>query len=42
MKRCEAMLEKIDGAFEQCNNAAEHGSDYCWECQQLGSTKEAA
>jgi hypothetical protein len=42
MKRCEGMLEKIDGTFEQCDNVAEGGSDYCWECQQLGNTKEAA
>lgn len=22
--------------------SAEHGSNFCWECQQLGNTKEAA
>jgi len=42
MKRCEGALEKLDGTFEQCDNAAEGGSDFCWECQQLGNTKEAA
>ena len=42
MKRCEGALERLDGTFEQCDNVAEHGSDYCWECQQLGNTKEAA
>src|SRR6267154_2153409 len=39
VKRCEAMLEKIDAAFEQCDAPAKAGSDYCWECQQLGNTK---
>jgi len=34
MKRCEGMLEKIDGTFEQCDAPAETGSDYCWECQR--------
>ena len=37
MKRCEAMLEKIDGTFEQCDTPAEAGSDYCWECMQIGN-----
>jgi hypothetical protein len=36
------MLEKIDGTSEQCDAPAEAGSDYCWECQKLGNTKEAA
>jgi hypothetical protein len=22
--------------------SAEHGSNFCWKCQQLGNTKEAA
>jgi hypothetical protein len=42
VKCCEGALKKIDGTFEQCDNVAEGGSDYCWECQQLGNTKEAA
>jgi hypothetical protein len=41
MKRCEGALEKI-GTFEQCDNVAEGGSDFCWECEQIGNTKEAA
>lgn len=39
VKRCEAMLEKIDGTWEQCDNVAEGGSDFCWECQQIGNKK---
>lgn len=42
MKRCEGALKRIDGQYERCDNLAEGGSDYCWECQQLGNTKEAA
>ena len=42
MKRCEGRLERIDGGYEQCDAPAEAGSDYCWECQKLGNTKEAA
>jgi hypothetical protein len=36
MKRCEAMLEKLDGTFEQCDAPAGAGSDSYWECQKLG------
>lgn len=42
MKRCEGALKKTDGTFEQCDASAEAGSDYCWECQKLENTKEAA
>lgn len=42
MKRCEGALKKISGGYEQCDNVAEHGSDFCWECQQSGNTKETA
>jgi hypothetical protein len=38
-KRCEGMLERIDSTYEQCDNLAQHGSDFCWECQQLGNKK---
>jgi hypothetical protein len=38
-KRCEGMLEKIDGTYEQCDNLAQHGSDFCWECRQLEKKK---
>jgi hypothetical protein len=38
-KRCEGMLERIDGTYEQCDNLAQHGSDLCWECRQLGNKK---
>ena len=38
-KRCEGMLERTDGAHEQCDNLAQHGSDFCWECQQLGNKR---
>ena len=31
--------EKLDGTFEQCDNVAEGGSDFCWECQQIGNKK---
>jgi hypothetical protein len=41
VKRCEGMLERIDGKYEQCDNPAEHGSDSCWECQQLGNKTAA-
>jgi hypothetical protein len=37
-KRCE-MLKRIDGTHEQCDNLAQHGSDFCWECRQLGNKK---
>lgn len=40
MKRCEGAFLRIDGTFEQCDNVAKHGSDYCWECRKLGNTKE--
>jgi hypothetical protein len=39
MKRCQGALEKLDGTFEQCDNIAEGGSDFCFECQQLGNKK---
>jgi hypothetical protein len=43
MKRCEgALLRMKDGRYEQCDAPAEAGSDYCWECKELGNTKEAA
>jgi hypothetical protein len=45
MKRCEGVLEKIDGTYEQYDNVAEGSSDFCWECQKLGkaiSPKKAA
>jgi len=41
VKRCEGALERIDGTFEQCDNVATHGSDFSFECQQLGNAKEA-
>lgn len=28
-KRCEGVLQRIDGAHEQCDNMAQHGSDSC-------------
>jgi hypothetical protein len=31
-KRCEAMLEKIDGEYEQCDGVAVHGMDHCQMC----------
>lgn len=34
-KRCEGMLERIDGTDEQCDNLAQHDSDFCWECRRL-------
>ena len=39
MKRCEGALEKINGGYEQCDNVAQYGSDFCWECQQIGNKK---
>jgi hypothetical protein len=39
VKRCEGALEKLNGTFEQCDNVAEGGSDFCWECQQIGNKK---
>jgi hypothetical protein len=36
VKRCEGMVERIDGKHEQCDNPAEHGSDYCWELPEVG------
>ena len=39
MKRCQRALEKLDGTFEQSGNIAEGGSDFCWECQELGNRK---
>jgi len=41
MKRCEAMLLRIDGEYEQCDNLAQAPFDYCWECQQLGNTRDS-
>lgn len=34
-KRCGKMLEKTGGTFEQCNAAAEAGSDCCAECNEI-------
>lgn len=39
MNRCEGALEKISGGYEQCDNVAEGGSDFCWECQQISNKK---
>ena len=39
VKRIEGALEKLDGTFEQCDNVATHGSDFCFECQQIGNKK---
>jgi len=39
MTRCEGALGKISGGYERCDNVAEHGSDFCWECKQIGNKK---
>jgi hypothetical protein len=41
VKCCEGALKKLDGGYEHCDNVAEHGSEFCWECRELGNTKEA-
>jgi hypothetical protein len=38
-KRCEGMLEIIEGTYERCDNLAQRGSDFCWECRQFGNKK---
>lgn len=39
MKRCEGALERFDGTYEHCDNVAEGGSDFCWECRELGNKR---
>ena len=39
MKRCEGALQRIDGRYEQCDAVAEGGSDFRWECREIGNKK---
>jgi hypothetical protein len=38
-KRCEGMLDRIGGAYEQCDNLAQHGSDFLLRVPAVGKQK---